>query len=249
MAQKRLKGSAPVKPSSAKIRTNAIVPPPGWLSNNWSGYAIKSTKRNTFHSIAGFWIVPRVRASKKNTYSSTWIGIDGFNNDALIQTGTEQDFINGKPVYYPWWEILPAPETKINRPVSPFDLMYANITKLSKTKWLILLVNITKGWVFKSIKTYTGPATSAEWIMEAPTVNGKTATLANYGITLFDLCRVNNRNPLLKAIHRGVMIQNDHVVSTPSLPNKRRDGFTVKYGSTTPLPINTILKKQLRKTK
>ncbi|WP_081756910.1 G1 family glutamic endopeptidase [Gorillibacterium massiliense] len=215
---------------------------PGWKSGNWSGYAINKTKRNSFRSISSYWVVPRVRASKQNKYSSIWVGIDGFGNSSLIQTGTEQDYVKGKAVYYPWWEILPAPETRIPYPVSPNDLMYANISKLGNSKWQIVLKNKTKGWTFRTIRTYTGPANTAEWIMEAPTVNNNTALLADYRKMGFKSCRLNNKNPILQRSNRGVMVQNGRVVSTPSLPNKSRDGFTVTYGSHIPLSAKSIRK-------
>ena len=48
------------------------------------------------------------------TYSSAWIGVDGFNDNDLIQTGTEQDYYSGGAHYDAWWEILPAAETEIS---------------------------------------------------------------------------------------------------------------------------------------
>ncbi|NEN83581.1 hypothetical protein G3T11_14905 [Paenibacillus elgii] len=209
---------------------------PGWKSGNWSGYALKKAKKNSFRSISGYWIVPRVKPGKKNGFSSAWIGIDGFGNPSLIQTGTQQDYKQGKAVYYAWWEILPAPETRISYPVSPHDLMYARISKQCKNKWLIVLRNKTKGWTFRKVKKYTGPATTAEWIMEAPSINNKTTRLAHYRKMLFKRCRVNDKNPLLKPSQRGIMIQNGRIVSTPSLPGKKRDSFFVAYGGKPPLP-------------
>ncbi|MBD3922974.1 hypothetical protein H8B09_30060 [Paenibacillus sp. PR3] len=210
--------------------------PPGWASGNWSGYALNKSKRGSCRDISGYWIVPLVKPSRTNTYSSAWIGIDGFGNSSLIQTGTEHDYVNGKTLYYAWWEILPAPETRIRFRVSPFDLMYARITKLGSNKWRILLANKTHGWVFKKVTTYNGPATTAEWIMEAPSLNGRTTRLANYKTILFKKCRLNRKNPLLQSSDRGIMIQRGKIVSTPSLPNQRRSSFFVAYGSRMPNP-------------
>src|SRR5579859_4529046 len=61
----------------------------GWSSSNWSGYAVSGS---SFTSATGSWIVQKVSASHKATYSSQWVGIDGFTNSSLIQTGTESDF-------------------------------------------------------------------------------------------------------------------------------------------------------------
>lgn len=229
----KLKRSAPFKPASSAARTFPHIAP-GWVSGNWSGYAIRRSKRHSFHSISGYWVVPRIKPSRRNKYSSAWLGIDGFGNSRLIQTGTEQDYKHGKAVYYAWWEVLPAAETKIPHPVSPGDLMFAKIARLRKNKWLILLKNITRGWIFKKVRTYTGPAVSAEWIMEAPTINGTVSRLANYRKTIFFKCRVNRHNPWFKRKNRGVMVQNGRAVSVPSLPNFSRDSFIVAHGSILP---------------
>ncbi len=235
MAQHRRHAGAIRRSAPSSAWLNRTIQP-GWTSNNWSGYAIQRRKRGSFYSISGCWTVPRIKPGKTNRYASSWIGIDGYTNSALIQTGTEQEVENGKTVYYPWWEILPNTETRIAYPVSPLDNMYAKITRLSKRKWMIVLANKTKGWVFKTIQRYTGPGQSAEWIMEAPTNGGSIAILANYGTITFRRCRVNGRPPGLRRTDRGIMVQNGRTVSTPSLPGKGRDNFTIAYGSRIPRP-------------
>lgn len=240
MTRKAWKGSAPLKPSFSNKRAQTMK------SGNWSGYALMNSKRNSFRSISAFWIVPKVQPSRRSTYSSAWIGIDGLNNSALIQTGTEQDFENGKPLYYPWWEILPAPETIIPYPVRPKDRIFAKISKGKGNTWSILLKNITRRWTFKKTTSYTGPATSAEWILEAPSIGGITTQLANYTKMAFKTSRVNSRNPLFTPNNRIIMIQNGRAVSTPSFPNKKRDGFSVAYGSKLPGPPKQQCKRKTR---
>jgi len=206
----------------------------GWASSNWSGYAITG---GPYTSVSGTWTVPAVARTKKATYSSNWVGIDGFNNSSLIQTGTEQDFFNGGAHYNAWWEILPAPETPINSiGVRPGDVMSASITKGSSGTWLISIRDTSTGQSFTTQQTYSGPLTSAEWIEEAPTVNGHIATLAHYGSATFDPGAVNGASPRLVASDGGVMIQGRAQVSTPSLPDSDVDGFKVAYGSTAPNP-------------
>ncbi|MBO7748146.1 hypothetical protein I8J29_28535 [Paenibacillus sp. MWE-103] len=228
------RGSAPRKRSTF-LQPRPVKIPPGWRAENWSGYAI-SGNRGAYRRVSGYWAVPRVKSAKGNRYSSAWIGIDGFDNPFLIQTGTAHGIENGKASYYPWWEILPAYETRIPRPVAPGDAMFAQITKLRGGKWRILLRNRTKGWTFKTVQAYAGPASSAEWILEAPTVGFATAPLANYGRTAFFGSRLNGKRPCFKRRNRGVMAQNGRIVSTPSLPNKARDGFRVAYGPDMPTP-------------
>ncbi|WP_082053054.1 G1 family glutamic endopeptidase [Gordoniibacillus kamchatkensis] len=205
----------------------------GWSSSNWSGYAI-TKRKGAISSVAGRWIVPRVGAAGRTSYSSAWIGIDGFTNHSLVQTGTEHDFVNGTARYYAWWEILPAAETRIRLPVSPGDRMSAAIRSLGSGKWSIRLTNETRKWTFRTIRSYAGPRTSAEWIVEAPSINGRTAVLANYGRIAFRQCRVNGKSPDLQRSNGGVMNRGSVRKSTPSAPNSRGDGFNVAYGGATP---------------
>ena len=204
-----------------------------WSSSNWSGYA----KTGTYTSITGKWTVPSVSATSSATYSSTWIGIDGFTNSSLIQTGTEQDYYNGAAHYGAWWEILPAPATFVSLTVHAGDHMSASIKKSSSSNnWTITLSNTTTGKSFTTTKTYTGPHSSAEWIEEAPTVNSRQANLAHYKTFTFDPATANGANPKISTSNRGVMIQNGKQVSTPSNPDSDTDGFRAAYGATAPSP-------------
>jgi hypothetical protein len=69
-----------------------------WASTNWSGYAETAT---TYKSVTGQWTVPAV-SGPNGSYSAAWIGIDGYNDNYLIQTGTEQDYSGGAQ-YSAWW--------------------------------------------------------------------------------------------------------------------------------------------------
>lgn len=204
----------------------------GWTSSNWSGYAITGS---TYSSVTAQWVVPAVAASRKSTYSSNWVGIDGYNNSDLIQTGTESDYYNGSAHYDAWWEILPAAETVIpSISVRPRDTVTASITKGSGSSWTITITDGSQK--FTTTQTYTGPQTSAEWIEEAPTVGGRVAPLANYGQTTFDPGTVNGGKPNLTASEGGAMVQKQVQVSTPSNPDGDFDGFSVAYGSAAPAP-------------
>ena len=204
----------------------------GWASSNWSGYA----KTGTFTKATGAWVVPSVARSRKATYSSQWVGIDGFNNSNLIQTGTEADYYSGSAHYAAWWEILPAAETVIpSITVHPGDHMAASIVKGSSSSWTITLTDSTTGASFTTTRTYSGPGSSAEWIEEAPSVGGRIASLARYSSPdTFDPGTANGLSPALAAADGGVMIQKGVQVSTPSAPDHDSDGFNMAYGSTAP---------------
>ena len=206
----------------------------GWSSSNWSGYAVTSTG-TPFTSITGTWKVPAVSPTKTATYSSNWIGIDGFNNSSLIQTGTESDYYSRSAHYAVWWEILPAAETPITTmTVHPGDVMTASITRGVNSVWTITIADASTGQSSTTIHTYTGPLTSAEWIEEAPTIGGRVATLAHYGSATFDPGTANGLTPGFTAADSGAMVQKGVQVSTPSVPDVEADGFNVAYGSTAP---------------
>ncbi len=204
----------------------------GWASSNWSGYAVTGSP-STYHAVTASWVVPAVAASRSATYSSNWVGIDGFNNSSLIQTGTESDYYNGSTHYDAWWEILPAAETVIpSITVKPGDTVTASLTKGSGSSWTIAITDGTQH--FTTTQTYTGPQTSAEWIEEAPSIGGRIAPLANYGQGTFDPGTVNGGNPGLTAADGGVMVQKRVQVSTPSNPDRDTDGFNIAYGAIAP---------------
>ncbi|MGH1552821.1 G1 family glutamic endopeptidase [Streptomyces sp. L7] len=85
-------------------------------STNWSGYAATGST-GAYTSVTSSWTQPTVTCGSATTYSSFWVGLDGYSNSALEQTGTEADCIGGKATYGAWWEVLPA--SRARTPVSP----------------------------------------------------------------------------------------------------------------------------------
>jgi hypothetical protein len=239
-----------------------------WSASNWSGYA----ETGTFTGVQSTWIVPTVSASSSPTYSSAWIGVDGFNNSNLIQTGTEEDYYSGSAHYNAWWEILPAAETALpnNYLVTPGDHMSASIYKTSSTSggvthghrgggggggsqsvWVITITDSSHGWTFSTNQAYNGPGTSAEWVMEAPSLGGRIATLANYSYASSSAGDFDNAGVLTSPVSgggtpvytnaglnyqkdAGVMIQNNVTVSSPSNPDGALNAFNVAHSSTAP---------------
>ena len=235
-----------------------------WTASNWSGYA----ETGSFAAVSSIWTVPTVLASTSATYSSTWVGVDGFTNSQLIQAGTEQDYYGGHAHYNAWWEILPAPEAVLSPtqyPVGPGDRMHAAIYETSATTkvvagttttvehlWTITLSDSTTGWSFSTTQAYNGAGDSAEWIHEAPVVNGATSTLARYTVTApasrgdFDNSFISHTAAaagsaptyqgagLNYGLDAGVMVQHGAAVSTPSGPDPALTAFNHAYGASLP---------------
>ena len=231
-----------------------------WSSSNWSGYA----ETGHFTSISGNWTVPSVTAGANNPaaawYSSAWVGIDGFNNAHLIQTGTEQEFYGGSAHYSVWWEILPKAESVIPFPVSAGDSMQASIVQTSVTivkrkrtktithDWTIRLMDTTKGWDFTTTQVYKGPGNSAELIVEAPLVGRSVTTISDYSFLPGsdvggDFSSASVATTIGGAVtgagldylnDAGTLIQNGLQVSTPGPQDASATAFNNSYGATEP---------------
>jgi hypothetical protein len=126
-------------------------------SLSWAGYVISddfAVPPLEVTSISASWNVPSVNASFGDGYSSAWIGIGGQLDQTLIQAGTEQDSINGQPVYYVFYELLPDFAVAVSDiTVSPGDLIDVSIALVdsSTNTWLIQIRDVTNGQSFSRI--------------------------------------------------------------------------------------------------
>ena len=89
------------------------------------------------------------------------------------------------PVYYAWWETYPAnAEQKItSMTVSPGDKMNAVITQTSPGIWIISLYDLTNFQSFSTTVTFNPDQTTAESIIERPSlciVHCKLTNLADF---------------------------------------------------------------------
>ncbi len=259
--------AAPVITHAARITVGTDAPGlhgavrDTWSSSNWSGYA----ETGSFTGVTSTWTVPSVAVASSTTYSATWIGVDGYNDGDLIQTGTEQDYYSGSAHYDAWWEILPAAETEISTtkyPVTPGDRMSAAIYETATTTggrfrrgtehiWSITISDTTRSWSFTTDQGYSGPGSSAEWVVEAPEVNGAIASLSHYSFSpptntgdfdnagiLTGIVSSGSPKYATAALNyqndAGVMIQNGAQVSTPGEPDGAQTAFNAVYGSSQP---------------
>ena len=155
-------------------------------STNWSGYAVPGS---SFTSAKASWTVPSVNCSKTpNTYSSFWVGIDGWTSSTVEQTGTDSDCSGSSPSYYAWYEFYPAGSVLISSvAVSPGNKMSAAVT-YSGTEFTITITNESTGKSYsKGSRVSSAKRTSAEWIAEAPccTRSGGILPLSDFGVVDF----------------------------------------------------------------
>jgi hypothetical protein len=201
-------------------------------STNWAGLAEVGTN---YTGVSASWTVPTIQASVVQTVSSSWIGIDGYSNSNLIQTGTEQDTLSGGATnYYAWWEILPAPETEIGG-VNPGDQMAANIFHVSGNTWKIEISDLTSSQSFSQNFTYNGQADSAEWIEEMTSVSPPPQPpLANFGTANFTNLSFTTTNPANNAPTPIRMLDSAPPHETTAYPTMQdASDLTVTYGPAT----------------
>jgi len=179
---------------------NAVTTP------NWSGYvaatSISQPKANSVTAVSGSWIVPTVTGpSTGSYYSSVWVGIDGWGNSTVEQLGTEEDLVNGSPVYRAWWEMYSSgkgqPEQVItSMNVMPGDSITASVQYITSGahagQFYLSIVDNSRAndafSIYASSSQYQSPLAQlscAEWIVEAPTVGGSIATVPNFGSVTF----------------------------------------------------------------
>lgn len=154
---------------------------PGVTSANWSGYALVGR----FKSVDGTFVVPTIKPSC-GKWMSAWVGIDGAVNYDLLQAGIAETGCPGQVEVWAWWELLPASSTTITGlKVKPGDQMSVAINRIGAWRWEVYLADDTTGQFYDHTFAYEGPATSAEWVVEAPEIGFFVAALANYGTETF----------------------------------------------------------------
>ncbi|HMK98595.1 MAG TPA: G1 family glutamic endopeptidase [Acidimicrobiales bacterium] len=231
--------------------------PPSGSSCSFPSSSSNKSYSGKYTSVSATWTVPTVTSSVSATYSSLWTGIDGFTNNDLIQAGTSQFYTAGKASYFAWWEILPASETTISSiTVQPGDSITVSIAQqtsaikspvtCSSGKWLITLTDNGSSThaaqkEFASCQSYSGPDNSAEYIVEAPEVNGSISSLADYTSATFgapSVLEINGADMQIAPGTGGEMVQRSSstskVVSVPSEPDSAGDAFSCAYGSSQP---------------
>ncbi len=160
-------------------------------SLNWSGYAV--TPGSGVTGVSGTFTVPSAGLDPPG-FAATWAGIGGYNTSDLIQAGVEEQSFPSNSIlgdqYQAWYELLPASETPISDctgdascTVAPGDQMTVDIGNVSGNTWKISIVDAGK-WSWSQDLTYSSSESSAEWILEAPTLVAQTL-LANVGTVPF----------------------------------------------------------------
>ena len=170
----------------------------GYTSDNWAG----GVMQGQWATALGFWHIPTVskppepQGTEGGWNSSSWVGIDGFGSNDVLQAGIQQRVASGgQAQYVAWYEWYAPPQagspgyvwqTNIaNFPVSPGQQVYCSVQYINnKTAGQLYFANETSGQHF-SITLVPPPGAnfngdSMEWIMEAPDGGEPTASLPKF---------------------------------------------------------------------
>jgi Peptidase A4 family len=206
-------------------------------SSNWSGY---STTGGPFTVVKGTFTVPSVQpGTPPFDQVAEWVGVDGASNTdtSLIQAGVDEFSDPTDPTNFDvqaWWEILPAAETNITTvAVKAGDSITVTLWQVSSTAWEIELNDNTNGESFTTPpEKYSGPGSTAEWIVEATTrcLGGTTTRCVTSGLAPFTpavaFTNLGMTGPE-GSLEQDNMVQRGTTVSTPT--TLTAGGFSVAY--------------------
>jgi hypothetical protein len=148
-------------------------------SGNWSGYVVNPAGGNVT-GVASTFVVPKATLILPGL-TSTWAGIGGDPSADLIQAGVSESPFPSNPIlgdqYFAWYELLPASPVQLtgctgdaNCTVVPGDHVSVQITQTATNVWTISVADGARWtWSMAGIK-YGSSHSSAEWILEAPTL-------------------------------------------------------------------------------
>jgi Peptidase A4 family len=160
-------------------------------SSNWAGYAAFNGRYTT---VSANWKQPTASCASATTYSSFWVGLDGYSSNTVEQTGTSADCSGGTPRYYAWYEMYPKFPVNLSIAVRPGDSMSGSVTTDGAGHFTLHIHNGTTGGDFVTTQTSKkARLSSAEAIAEAPSGSGGVLPLTNFGTASFSAVTVNGQ--------------------------------------------------------
>ena len=219
-------------------------------SENWAGYAVTASSHSVPNVTASF-TVPTVNTGG-NSYAAFWVGIDGFNDGTVEQTGIIAEPTGHGPhsstEYLVWYEFYPAAPVYASFSAAPNDTVYATVSYNSTTGNFTTCISVSSSTghvgTFSHSQTVSGAQDdSAEWIVEAPASGGEILPLANFGTAYFGENYTGTQNTnyaTISGVHDPIgsftsateiiMVSNSGVPeATPSALNSNGTSFYVTY--------------------
>jgi hypothetical protein len=161
---------------------------------NWSGAAATGSG---FSSVTSTWTEPSVTCNSTNDLMAPWVGIDGYGDNTVEQTGVATDCSSGRPVYQAWYEMYPKAAVYYSNSVSAGDKFTGTVTRSGST-YTLTIKDITKGWTKTTVKSLSSARNaSAEVIIESPTAAYPKFGTVSFSGSQIDGSNLSNWNPVL----------------------------------------------------
>jgi autotransporter-associated beta strand protein len=167
-------------------------------STNWSGYSVAGSG-NTYSDVSASFVIPSLSApSSGTTYAAEWVGIDGASGSSdptVEQCGISGSVSSGATAsYFAWYEFFPNNSIEVNLTVNAGDTIFADVTyepadsSSGNYGYLFTIDDETTGKEYDSVNftSTSDQRSTAEWIVEAPSINGQQSTLASLGSVTFN---------------------------------------------------------------
>lgn len=219
-------------------------------SENWAGYAVTASNYSVSNVTASF-IVPTVNTGG-NSYAAFWVGIDGFNDGTVEQTGIIAEPTGHGPhsstEYQVWYEFYPAAPVYASFTAAPGDSVYATVSYDNQTEYFTTCISVSSSnghvGTFSHSQTVSGAQDdSAEWIVEAPASGGEILPLADFGTAYFGYSNTgiaNTNYATISGVHDPIgsftsateiiMVSSSGVPeATPSALSSNGTSFSVTY--------------------
>ena len=193
--------------------SQSVYTPVSESSSNWSGYVVTPPSGQQFTNVSGSFVQPAFTSTGTNSGASIWVGINGWEGSTVEQIGTSWNASNN--TYVPWVEFYGDSNGSANGTyyyeydlnnfagnsfnIQPGDTIQAQVVYVSSTSTTSTFAfqfsdtsstsGQTTSWQGDLTTQYVVPARScAEWIAEAPGLNGVEVPLADFGAVQFTDC-------------------------------------------------------------
>lgn len=138
---------------------------PSSNGGNWGGYGATG---HTFTAITGSWKEAKAVCKADHDLYAPWLGIDGYGDSTVEQTGVQTSCQSGHPVDSAWYEMYPAAPVYFSNPVATGDKITATVRYTGGGNYSLTIKDDTKGWSHTVSKHLSAQNASAEAIIEAP---------------------------------------------------------------------------------
>lgn len=161
-----ISASASASSGHAAVKTPHVVYGRYTLSN-WGGYVAPGST-GQFTTVTASWTEAAATCRNKNELYAPWVGIDGYGNGTVEQTGVQTACSTGSPVDSAWYEMYPAAPVYYSNTVKTGDKITATVTS-SGTAFTLTISDTTRGWTKTTHSTLSSAKhASAEAVIEAP---------------------------------------------------------------------------------